>query len=93
MTSGEKKHLRGLAMALDPHLTVGREGITPALVEAFAAALAREQVVKVRFLEEERGARKALVQELAAAGLCELVGSVGKTAAYASGGCQGETHG
>ena len=47
----QKKYLRACAHALKPVVSVGQKGLTPALQASLEAALARHELVKVKFVE------------------------------------------
>ena len=51
LTSLQRKHLRGLAQALDAVVIVGKQGVTENLVRAVDAALEAHELVKIRFNE------------------------------------------
>ena len=65
LTSLQRKHLRGLAQALDAVVLVGKQGVTENLVRAVDAALEAHELVKIRFNEfkDEKDAldRKSVV--------------------------------
>jgi RNA-binding protein len=65
LTSLQRKHLRGLAQALDAVVIVGKQGVTESLVRAVAAALEAHELVKVRFNEfkDEKGALSEQIRE------------------------------
>jgi RNA-binding protein len=76
LTGLEKRHLRGLAHALKPLVQVGKSGITPAVVQAVAAALEAHELIKVRLVEAAE-MKKAAALELAARTDSGWVGTVG----------------
>lgn len=71
-----------MAMNLDPAVIVGRAGITPTLLKEANAALARNEIIKVRFADADRSQRKELAAEFAEQTRSELCGIVGQTASY-----------
>lgn len=77
LTGHQKSHLRGLGQRLEPVLSVGRGGVTPAVLKELERALAAHELVKVRLLAE-RDARGPLMESLAAGTGSEIVGSVGR---------------
>lgn len=78
LTGQQKAHLRGLGQRLDTSLSVGRGGVTKAVLHEVDRLLAGHELVKLRILAE-RADREALTVSLAAGTHSEVVGSVGKT--------------
>ena len=78
LTGHQKSHLRSLGQRLDPSLSVGKGGVTQALLRELDHLLAGRELVKVRLLAE-RDDREALMEALAAGTRSAIVGSVGKT--------------
>jgi RNA-binding protein len=73
------RHLRGLGHALDPVISVGKNGITDALVAQTAGALLRHELVKVRVQGEAPVDRKEVGALLAAATRSALAQVLGRT--------------
>jgi len=83
LRGSQRKYLRGLAHALRPAVQVGREGLSAGVLEAFHAALAANELVKVQFLaDKDRDTKRALAETLAAHGGAALVGAIGHTAIF-----------
>jgi RNA-binding protein len=75
LTSRQRKHLRGLAHALEPVVQVGHAGVTDAVLRNVADALLAHELVKVRLHEpEDKHEDAARLAEGADAALCGLVG-------------------
>jgi RNA-binding protein len=75
LTSRQRKHLRGVAHALEPVVQVGQSGVTDAVIRSLDAALLAHELVKVRLHEpEDKHAAAARLAEEAGAALCGLVG-------------------
>jgi RNA-binding protein len=72
----QRRHLRGLAHALDPVVMVGKEGLSDAVVRKAEAELLAHELIKVRFIDW-KDEKKELLAELAARTRAELVGVVG----------------
>lgn len=72
-------HLRALARRLEPTARIGREGITPELVEVVNGLLAARELVKVRYVSR-KDERRALSRELASATESALIDVVGHVA-------------
>lgn len=74
--------LRGLksrAQSLEPVVKVGKAGLSPEFFAALEEALARHELVKVKF-EHFKEQKKALVPELAARTRSHLIQRVGNVA-------------
>lgn len=69
-------------MKLEPAVIVGRSGITPSIIKEASSALARHEVIKVRFSDADRNQRKELATALAEQTDSVLCGAVGQTASY-----------
>ncbi len=59
LTGAQKKHLRGLAHGLKPVVQVGKQGLTPSLMETLDQALASHELVKVKFVDFKDRKREA----------------------------------
>ena len=77
LTGRQRKHLRGLAHALEPLVHVGSAGVTDAVLHAVDAALSAHELMKVRLHEplDKHADAEALAAGTHAA-LCGLVGHV-----------------
>jgi RNA-binding protein len=73
------RHLRALGHALDPLVSVGKNGITDALVAQTAGALLRHELVKVRVQGEAPVDRKEAAALLATATRSALAQILGRT--------------
>ncbi len=51
LTSKQRAHLRGLAHTLKPTVHIGKEGVTPAVLDAIRQTFKANELVKVRVLE------------------------------------------
>lgn len=51
LTSTQRAHLRSLAHGQDPHIHVGKEGITPAVEQAIEEAFNTRELVTIRVLD------------------------------------------
>jgi RNA-binding protein len=80
LSEKQKKHLRRLGHALHPIVTLGQAGLTDAVVREMNVALDDHELVKVRARSEDRNARGALLDQLAArtgSRLVQRIGNVG----------------
>lgn len=79
LTGKQRRHLRALGHHLRPLVQVGKEGVTPSLVEALKTAIVDHELVKVKLGENAEGERDALAEDLAAATRTHLIGLIGRT--------------
>jgi RNA-binding protein len=80
LSERQKRHLRGLAHALKPVIRIGNPGLTEAVVRETARALQDHELIKVKAPGGDRGARDALVTQLAQLTASCLVHRVGNVA-------------
>lgn len=78
LTPRERKALKGRAHALDPVVQIGHAGATPRLVAEVDRALTAHELIKVKINDDDRDARHALGDTLAASVDAAIVGRVGK---------------
>ena len=79
LTSRQKKYLKGMAHDLSPLIQVGKEGLSPSLIEATDQELLRRELIKVKL-----GKNSGLEKDSAGPVLAEATGSslvqiIGKT--------------
>lgn len=65
LTSKQRAHLRGLAHALKPTVHIGKEGVTPAVLDGLRQTFAANELVKVRVLEHAPETAKDTAHTLA----------------------------
>ncbi len=82
LTSAQRAFLRSRGQTLEPARKVGRGGLTPAFFTELQRFLRAHELVKLRFLGADRGARAALCAQIADEGRCICVGAVGGTALF-----------
>ena len=51
LTGKQKRFLRSLGMTLEPIVPIGKEGITPAVVNSADEAIEKRELIKVRVLQ------------------------------------------
>jgi RNA-binding protein len=78
LTPAERKALRGQAHHLDPVVTVGNDGLTPAVLKEADTALKAHGLIKVRMFSDARGERDAALASLAEALGAAPVQHIGK---------------
>ena len=75
----QRRHLRALAYDLKPTVSVGKSGITPAVVRSVDEAYRNSELIKVRLERSWEIDRKEGAQELAAATESHLIQVLGRT--------------
>ena len=80
LSSSERKRLRGQAMRLKPAVLIGRQGVTPSVVDAVNVALTRDGLIKLRLETPDRHVRKEWLQQVAQMTRSAICGEVGHTA-------------
>jgi RNA-binding protein len=77
----QKKYLRGLAHSLRPVVTIGRQGITDALLSSVDQALLDHELIKIKFNEfKEKAQKTEMIARIEAATGCQVAGMIGHTA-------------
>ena len=79
LSGKQKRHLRGLGHPLTAIVTIGKEGLTEALVEALDVALTDHELVKVRVGGNALVDRKEAAAELARLTSAEVAQVLGNT--------------
>ncbi len=82
LTDRQKKHLRRLGHALHPVVLVGQRGLTDNVAAELGRALHDHELVKVRARVGDRGARDAMLADLARASGAELVIRIGNVGLF-----------
>jgi RNA-binding protein len=80
LTEAQKKHLRRLAHALQPLVTLGNAGLTEGVVKELERALKDHELVKVRARAPDREQRDAWLAELARRTQAQVVQRIGNVA-------------
>jgi RNA-binding protein len=80
LTSGQKKALRGMGHHLEPVVYVGKEGLSPAMLQSLEAALKAHELIKVKIGQNCPLERNTAGRELAIAAEATLVQVIGRMA-------------
>ena len=80
LTAKQRQFLKALAHPLAPVVRVGRNGVTPAVVEETKKSLLAHELIKVRFDSDDAEERKRQAELLAEEADAQLAGRVGKIA-------------
>lgn len=78
LTNRERNDLKARAHALEPRVHVGGAGVTDALVAEVDRALTAHELIKVKVASDDRDARVAMGDEIAARTGAAVVHRVGK---------------
>ena len=82
LSEKQKKHLRRLAHALRPLVTVGNAGLTPGVVKEMDRALHDHELVKAAARLGERSTRDAALDLLASQTASQIVQRVGNIGVF-----------
>lgn len=80
LTGKQKSVLRSMGMKLESVVQIGKEGVTPAVVQAAREAIKKRELIKVRVLQncmELPGDAITMLAERADANLVQLIGRNG----------------
>lgn len=78
LTGKQRRFLRAEAHALEPVVSVGKEGLSPSLVGAVHEALLAHELIKVRVLETAPVERQIVAERLPSQVKAELVVLIGR---------------
>jgi RNA-binding protein len=78
LSGKQRRFLRAEAHALEPLVSVGKEGVTDSLLGAVTEALLAHELIKVRVLENAPLTRQEAADALPGQVKAELVGLVGR---------------
>jgi putative YhbY family RNA-binding protein len=62
LTPSQRRELRAKAHHLQPFVTVGQHGLTPAVLHEIDLALLKHELIKVRVFSDARDEREAMLQ-------------------------------
>jgi RNA-binding protein len=79
LNARQKKYLKGLGHHLSPVVLIGKEGISPKLIEATVLELKNHELIKIKIGNNSGVAKQDAVQTLTAATGGELVQLIGKS--------------
>ena len=80
LTGKQKSFLRSLGQKLEPVVMMGKEGVTPTVVEAAREAIKKRELIKVRVLQncmEEPEDAITMLAERADVNLVQIIGRKG----------------
>lgn len=78
LTKAQRSYLRGLANPLKPTVMLGKQGLTPEVLEKVGRELAAHELIKVRLLEfkDQREALARTLVEESGAAMVATIGNV-----------------
>ena len=78
MNTKERAYLKGLAMNLDPVLSLGKQSLTPEFTKAVDEAITKRELIKINVLKNCLDEPNALAQTLAERTHSEVVQVIGR---------------
>lgn len=78
LTGKQKRFFRSLGMTLEPIVPIGKEGITPAVVNSADEAIEKRELIKVRVLQNCPEDIEVAITTLAERTNCDLVQIIGR---------------
>ena len=78
LTPAERRALRAKAHHLQPVVTIGQHGLTPAVLHEVDLALIKHELVKIRVFSDAREDREAMLAKICAEMECAAVQHLGK---------------
>ncbi len=82
LTGKQKSFLRSMGMKLDPVVNIGKEGVTPTVVQAVREAIKKRELIKVRVLQNCEEAPKDAITVLAERSDVNLVQVIGRNGLF-----------
>lgn len=82
LTARQRTHLRALAHARKPVVSTGQRGLTPAVMNEIELALGHHELVKIKLVAADRGARREMTEEICRITGCAWVQSIGHIAVF-----------
>jgi RNA-binding protein len=79
LSGKQKRYLKGLGHHLSPVVLVGKEGMSPKLIEAASLELQHHELIKIKIGNNSNVAKQDAASTLTAATGSELVQLIGKT--------------
>lgn len=77
LTSKQRAYLRGLANTINPTTTIGKEGITDALIESIRDTFNTRELIKIKILDSAALSGREVIDLLAVKLNAEPVQSIG----------------
>ena len=81
LSGSQRKHLRGLALHLNPSVRVGKNGLADGLIESVDSQLGAHELIKVKFVNWKEQ-KDSFSDQIAEKTKSENVGLVGNVAIF-----------
>ena len=78
LTSKQKQFLRAMGTELNPVVSVGKEGVSPTVVDSAKDAITKRELIKVRVLQNSPEEPKAAIERLTERVDADLVQVIGR---------------
>ncbi|MCW5626885.1 MAG: ribosome assembly RNA-binding protein YhbY [Burkholderiales bacterium] len=78
ITPTERSALKARAHALDPVILIGGNGLTPGVLQEIDTSLKAHELIKIRVADEDRDARKRMLEEICRVTGAEAVQTIGR---------------
>jgi putative YhbY family RNA-binding protein len=82
LTPASRRELRAKAHHLQPFVTIGQHGLTPAVLHEIDLALLKHELIKVRVFSDARDQREAMLAQVCADLDCAAVQHLGKVLVF-----------
>lgn len=78
MTSKQRAYLKGLAMTMDPIINVGKNSVTPELIQSIDEAIKKRELIKLSILKNCLDDPKEIANTIAERTKSQVVQVIGK---------------
>ena len=78
LTGKQKRFLRSLGVTMEPVVQIGKDGLTPAVVESAREAVKARELIKVRVLQNCLEVPETVITMLAERAVTDLVQVIGR---------------
>ncbi len=78
LTGKQKSFLRSMGQTIEPVVQIGKEGVTPEVVDSAKEAIKKRELIKVKVLQNSPEEPKDAIEKLAERTASELVQTIGR---------------
>lgn len=78
LTGKQKSFLRSMGQTMEPVVQIGKEGVTPEVVESAKEAIKKRELIKLKVLQNSPEEPKDAIEKLAERTEAELVQTIGR---------------
>lgn len=82
LSTAEKKELRGIAQRVKPHVHIGKNGLSDAVLAEIEMALTKNGLIKIRFESDRTWIKQYCTEIPSKVPGCQYVGGVGKVGIF-----------